>query len=66
MTDSETIRSKKKVSLLSTFQVGSGIWDENFLIRIRHDKMFESGSWIKHPGSATLPQLYKLMVHKKL
>jgi hypothetical protein len=38
-------RKKAPVSLHCTFHVGSGILDE---------KMFGSGSWIKHPGSATL------------
>jgi hypothetical protein len=41
---------KKKVSLHTTFHVGSGM--KNVWIRIREEKMF--GSEIKHPGSATL------------
>jgi hypothetical protein len=48
------MKQEEKVSLHSTFDVGSGIWDEkkNVWIRIRDEKMVGTG--IKHPGSATL------------
>jgi hypothetical protein len=49
----ESIRSKKKVSLHSTFHVGSRTGDPGLKnVWIRDEKMVGSG--IKHPGSATL------------
>jgi hypothetical protein len=53
----ENINSKKKVGFIfhSSFNVGSGIRVKKMLESwVRDEKMFGSGSGIKHPGSATI------------